>query len=247
MAIARNLHVTDVLTEIQNRGVMDVVASMSHEECVRTTIRYGTHNYHPIEITIVKGEGAWVEDAKGHRYIDCVGCYSALALGHLPARVLQVLKAQTAQLILTSRAVYTRELAIFLKVLCEYTGTDMACPMNTGAEAVETAIKLVRKWAYAVKRVPADKAEIIAAQDNFHGRTTTIVGFSSERSYREFFVPYSPGFNVVPFCDLYAIKRAITPNTAAVLIEPIQAEAGNLLTPKRIFSRPLKGCTKYSS
>src|SRR5579864_3497544 len=128
MAIARNLHNKDVLTEIQNRGVLDVVASMSHEECLRTTLRYGTHNYHPVEITIVKGEGPWVEDANGNRYIDCIGCYSALALGHLPKRVLAVMQAQTERLVLTSRAVYTRELALFLQVLCEYTEMDMACP-----------------------------------------------------------------------------------------------------------------------
>jgi len=221
-----------------------VVASMSHEECLSTTLRYGTHNYHPIEITIVKGEGAWVEDAEGRRYIDCVGCYSALALGHLPPHVLEVLRAQIEQLVLTSRAVYTRELALFLQVLCEYTNTDMACPMNTGAEAVETAIKLARKWAYTVRGIPNNQANIIVAEENFHGRTTTIVGFSSEKTYREFFGPYTAGFNLVPFGNIEAIRRSIMPTTAAILVEPIQAEAGILMPPQGYLAALRSLCTE---
>lgn len=222
---------TTLLERIQSEGVLSVVEAMSHRECLDVTLRFGTHNYHPIDITIVKGDGPWVEDAEGRKYIDCIGCYSALALGHLPKPVLDVLRAQLERLVLTGRAVYTREMAVYLQVLCEFTGMDMACPMNTGAEAVETAIKLARKWAYTVKGVPNDAAEIIVAEENFHGRTTTIVGFSTETNYREGFGPFPAGFNIVPFGDIGAVEAAMTSNTAAVLMEPIQAEGGILLPP----------------
>jgi ornithine--oxo-acid transaminase len=236
----------NILGEIANKGVLGVVSSLDHEETVELTNRYCTHNYHPIEITITKGDGAWVEDAKGNKYIDCIGCYSALALGHLPQEVIHSLERQLDVLAVTGRAVYTRELALFLKVLCEYTGTDMACPMNTGAEAVETAIKLARKWAYTVKCVPQDDAEIIVAAENFHGRTTTIVGFSSEAQYREGFGPYAKGFHTVPFGDITALEAAIKPNTAAVLMEPIQAEGGILIAPPGYMEAVRRLCTDHN-
>jgi ornithine--oxo-acid transaminase len=244
MALANDVHTSrDLLSEIASVGVLKSVEKMSHEECLQKTLQYGTHNYHPIEVTIVKGDGPWVVDANGKRYIDCIGCYSALALGHLPGGVLATLKAQCEKLVLTGRAVYTKELALYLQVLCEYTGMDMACPMNTGAEAVETAIKLARKWAYTKKHVPDGKAEILVAEDNFHGRTTTIVGFSSETQYSENFGPFPAGFKLVPFGDLNALKSAITPNTAAVLIEPIQAEGGILLPPPGYMKNVRELCT----
>jgi ornithine--oxo-acid transaminase len=233
----------DLFDEIASKGLAAVADQMTHKECVDLTLLFGTHNYHPLDLTIVKGEGAYVTDADGKEYIDCIGCYSALSLGHKPEPVIKALQTQLDRLVLTGRAVYTKELALYLQVLCQYTGTDMACPMNTGAEAVETAIKLARKWAYTVKGVPKDQAEIIVAQDNFHGRTTTIVGFSTEFAYRDGFGPATPGFKVVPFGDIEAVRRAIRPNTAAVLMEPIQAEGGMLVPPVGFMAELRRLCT----
>lgn len=230
-------------SELVKNGVQEMVAGMSHEECMALTEQYGTHNYHPLPVTVAKGDGCYVLDANGKEYVDCVGSYSAMAQGHLSKYVVETANEQLKHLTLTSRAVYTREMALFLKAVCEYTGTDMACPMNTGAEAVETAIKLARKWAYTVKGVPEDKAEIIVAEENFHGRTTTIIGFSSEEQYKKGFGPFTPGFKLVPFGDIEALKAAITPNTAAVLMEPIQAEAGILFPPSGFMAEARKICT----
>ncbi len=223
--------------------MQQMVEEMSHEECMELTEQYGTHNYHPLPVTVAKGDGCYVQDANGKEYVDCVGSYSAMAQGHLSKYVVETAVEQLKHLTLTSRAVYTREMALFLKAVCEYTETDMACPMNTGAEAVETAIKLARKWAYTVKGVPEDKAEIIVAEENFHGRTTTIIGFSSEAQYKKGFGPFTPGFITVPFGDVAALKAAITPNTAAVLMEPIQAEAGILFPPSGFMADARKLCT----
>lgn len=230
-------------SELVKNGVQEMVAGMSHEECMALTEQYGTHNYHPLPVTVAKGDGCYVLDANGKEYVDCVGSYSAMAQGHLSKYVVETANEQLKHLTLTSRAVYTREMALFLKAVCEYTGTDMACPMNTGAEAVETAIKLARKWAYTVKGVPEDKAEIIVAEENFHGRTPTIIGFSSEEQYKKGFGPFTPGFKLVPFGDIEALKAAITPNTAAVLMEPIQAEAGILFPPSGFMAEARKICT----
>lgn len=205
---------------------------MRDNEVLAMTERFGTHNYLPLPINLVRGEGVFVWDGEGKRYFDCIGSYSAVANGHLSPAVVRAAIAQLQKLTLTSRAVYTTELARFLERLCEYTGADMACPMNTGAEAVETAIKLARKWAYTVKGVPRDQAEILVAKNNFHGRTTTIVGFSTEGQYRDLFGPFAPGFKIVPFGDLGAVEAAMGPNTCAVLMEPIQAEAGILFPPE---------------
>lgn len=213
------------------RNIHQEVAKLTDEQAIEMTEHYGAHNYHPLHVNLTRAEGIFAYDGAGKQYIDCIGSYSAVANGHLSPYIVETLKEQLAHVTLTSRAVYTSELALFLKTICEYTDMDMACPMNTGAEAVETAIKLARKWAYTVKGVPKDKAEILVAQDNFHGRTTTIVGFSTEAQYQEGFGPFTPGFRVVPFGDIEAIKAAITPNTAAVLFEPIQAEGGIIFPP----------------
>src|SRR5687768_6969036 len=212
--------------------IYNMTDRISDAEAIEMTERYGAHNYHPIPVNIVRGEGIYVWDGTGKKYIDAIGSYSAVANGHLSPYIINAAKEQLDKLTLTSRAVYTSELALFLKKVCEFTGMDMCCPMNTGAEAVETAIKLARKWAYTVKGVPEDRAEIIVARDNFHGRTTTIVGFSTEEQYSAHFGPYAPGFKIVDFGSIDQVRAAITPNTAAVLMEPIQAEGGILFPPE---------------
>ena len=215
-------------------------------ESIALNERYGTHNYHPLPINIVSATGAFAYDGSGKEYIDCVGSYSAVAHGHLSKRIMGAVHIQLEKLTLTSRAVYTNELGVFLERLCDYTQMDMACPMNTGAEAIETALKLARKWAYTVKGVPKDQAEIIVAQDNFHGRTITIVGFSTETGYQNGFGPFTPGFKIVPFGDLEAVRKAITPNTAAILMEPIQAEGGILMPPAGFMAGLRKLCTEQN-
>jgi ornithine--oxo-acid transaminase len=220
------------------------IEAISDTESFRLNEEYGTHNYHPLEINIVRGKGVKVWDGDGKEYFDCIGSYSAVANGHLSEAIVEAMVEQLRSLTLTSRAVYTSELGLFLKKLCEFTGMDMACPMNTGAEAVETAIKLARKWAYTVKGVPKDRAEIIVARDNFHGRTTTIVGFSTETQYNENFGPFAPGFKIVDFGDIEALKASITENTAAVLLEPIQAEGGILFPPDGYMAELRRVCTE---
>lgn len=216
-------------TEIAEQGIFALVDRMSEQETIEMAERYGTHNYHPLPLNIVRGEGAWVYDSDGNRYLDCVGAYSAVAHGHLNGYVVDTLKEQLNRIALTSRAFYNSELSLFLKALTEYADLDMVCPMNTGAEAVETCIKLARKWGYTVKGVPDGQAEIIVCAGNFHGRTTTIVGFSSEEGYKKGFGPFTPGFVTVPFGDIEALRAAITPNTVGFLCEPIQAEGGILI------------------
>lgn len=220
------------------------IAALSDAEAIAMNERYGAHNYHPLPVNIVRAEGIYAWDGSGRQYIDCIGSYSAVANGHLSPFVVDALKAQLERVTLTSRAVFTSELGYFMKTLCEFTDMEMACAMNTGAEAVETAIKLARKWAYTVKGVSDNQAEIIAAQDNFHGRTTTIISFTTEEQYKENFGPYTPGFPIVPFGDLDAVARAITPNTAAVLMEPIQAEGGILFPPDGFMAGLRKLCTE---
>lgn len=225
--------------------LMREIAELSDAEAIRITEQYGAHNYHPLPVNLVRAEGVYAWDGSGKRYLDCIGSYSAVANGHLSPYIVGVLKAQLDKVTLTSRAVYTSEMALFLKHICEFTGMDMACPMNTGAESVETAIKLARKWAYTVKGVAADQAEIITAQDNFHGRTTTIISFSTEAQYKEHFGPLTPGFLTVPFGDLAAVEAAITPNTAAILLEPIQAEGGILFPPDGFMADLRKLCDRH--
>jgi len=232
--------------DVIKRGVHALVDEMGTQESIDMTLQYGSHNYKPIPVSIASGVGAWVTDVDGKEYIDCVGSYSAVAQGHLCESIVRATRQQLDVLTLTSRAVFTRELALFMKAVCDYTGTEMCCPMNTGAEAVETAIKLARKWAYTIKGVPDNKAEIIVAAENFHGRTTTIVGFSSEENYKAHFGPFTPGFVMVPFGDIEAVKAAMNPNTAAVLMEPIQAEGGILFPPDGFMADLRKLCTEQN-
>ena len=242
---AANKQQAGFLLEIQEQGIFHALDALNDEQVLAMTNQYCAHNYHPLPVVVRRAEGARVWDEQGREYFDMVGSYSALAHGHLNEAIVAALRQQLQRLTLTSRAVYTAELALFLAALCEYTGTEMAVPMNTGAEAVETAIKIARKWAYTVKGVERDRAEIIVAEQNFHGRTTTIVGFSSEPQYRELFGPYGPGFVRVPFGDAAALEAAITPQTAAVLMEPVQAEAGILFPPAGYLTKVRQVCTSH--
>ena len=194
--------------------------------------RYGARNYHPLDVVLMRGEGVWVYDVEGNRYLDCLSAYSAVNHGHCHPRLAAVMEAQARRLTLTSRAFRNDKLGVFYATLCRLTGYPMALPMNTGAEAVETAIKAARKWGALVKKIERDQAEIIVCAGNFHGRTTTIVGFSSEPRYREGFGPFAPGFVTVPFGDAAALEAAVTPRTAAFLFEPIQGEAGVIVPPE---------------
>uniref|UniRef100_A0A7V4ED41 ornithine aminotransferase n=1 Tax=candidate division WOR-3 bacterium TaxID=2052148 RepID=A0A7V4ED41_UNCW3 len=211
------------------RGIEGILKNLSQEEIIKITEKYGAHNYKPLKVVITKGKGAYVWDKEGNKYLDCIGCYSAVSHGHLNKNIINSAIKQMKKLTLTGRPVYTEELAIFFKVLSEYTKMDMVLPMNTGAEAVETAIKAARRWGYFKKKVEEDKAEIIACEKNFHGRTVTIVGFSTEEGYRKGFGPFTPGFKIIPYADPDALKKAITKNTVAFLVEPIQAEGGVII------------------
>ncbi|GHA37048.1 ornithine--oxo-acid transaminase [Streptomyces tauricus] len=198
----------------------------SSAELIRAEEPVLAHNYHPLPVVVARAEGAWVEDVEGRRYLDMLAGYSALNFGHRHPALIEAAHRQLDQLTLTSRAFHNDRLAGFAESLAALTGLDMVLPMNTGAEAVESAVKVARKWAYDVKGVPADRATIVVAADNFHGRTTTIVSFSTDESARAGFGPFTPGFRVVPYNDLAALEAAIDETTAAVLIEPIQGEAG---------------------
>jgi len=209
---------------------------MKTQEIIEVTEKYGANNYHPLPIVISKAEGVWVEDPEGNRYMDCLSAYSALNQGHCNPRLLKVLHEQASRCTLTSRAFHNDQLGPFLKKLTEVCNMDRALPMNTGAEAVETAIKAVRKWGYQTKGIEDGKAEIIVCDDNFHGRTTTIISFSSEDSYKAGFGPFTPGFKRIPYNDLEAFKAAVNENTVAFLFEPIQGEAG-VVVPEASFIR----------
>ncbi len=198
---------------------------------IQTETARCAHNYHPLPIVLTRGEGVWLWDDQGRRYLDMMSAYSAVSHGHSHPRLVAALCGQASRLAIVSRAFHSDALAPFLEKLCTVSGFDMALPMNTGAEAVETAIKAARRWGYRVKGIPDGAAEIIVADGNFHGRTTTIVGFSSDAEYRDGFGPFTPGFNIVPFGDAAAVEAAITPDTCAVLVEPIQGEAGIRVPP----------------
>ncbi|KRW92270.1 ornithine--oxo-acid aminotransferase [Alicyclobacillus tengchongensis] len=200
-------------------------------KALRLEQTYGAKNYNPLPVVLVKGEGVWVWDEDGNRYLDMLSAYSALNQGHRHPKIIAALKDQADQITLTSRAFYNDKLGRMYERLAKLTGKPMILPMNTGAEAVETAIKAARRWAYDVKHVPADQAEIIVCEGNFHGRTTTIISFSSDAEYQRGFGPLTPGFRIVPYGDIAALRAAITPNTAAFLVEPIQGEAGIVLPP----------------
>ena len=202
-------------------------------------------NYSPLPVVAERAEGVWLWDIDGRKYLDCISAYSSLNQGHRHPRIVAALVAQAARLTLTSRAVHNDQMGPFLADLCRVTHMQMALPMNTGAEAVETAIKLARRWGYRVKGVPHDRAEIVACRNNFHGRTTTLIGFSSESQYRDDFGPYAPGFSLVDFGDLEALRAALTPNTVAFLIEPIQAEAGIIMPPAGYLAAARALCREH--
>ncbi len=207
---------------------------------------YGAHNYDPLPIAAVRAKGVWVYDVEGNAYLDMMSAYSALAFGHCPKSLLKVLQKQAKELCVTSRAYSNVPLALFLKTLHEVSGFDTALPMNTGAEAVETAIKVARKWGYTVKGCAPEQARIIVCDQNFHGRTSTIVGFSSEEQYKNHFGPFVNTFDRVPFADAHAVERAITPNTCAVLLEPMQGEAGVIIPPPEYLQQVRSVCTKHN-
>lgn len=216
---------------------------MNSEQYIALEELHGAHNYHPLDVIIARGEGVWVYDVDGNRYLDCLSAYSAINQGHVHPKILETLVEQARQITLTSRAFRNDQLPLLYKELCELTGYEMALPMNSGAEAVETAIKLARKWAYQVRDIPPDKAEIITFEGNFHGRTITIISFSSEKSYRNGFGPFTPGFITIPYGDAETLSEAITPNTAAVLLEPIQGEAGVIVPPEGYLRQVREICS----
>jgi len=207
---------------------------------------YGAHNYHPLDVVISKAKGIWVWDVEGKKYLDFLSAYSAVNQGHCHPRIVKVLEGQAKKLTLTSRAFRNDQWPFLAKELCEFAGYEMVLPMNSGAEAVETAIKAARKWAYQKKGVPQDRAEIIACTNNFHGRTVTLISFSTEPLYRKDFGPFTPGFIIVPYGDLDALEAAINPNTAAFLVEPAQAEAGILIPPKGYLKDAKELCEKHN-
>ncbi len=204
---------------------------MNSSHFIELEDQYGAHNYKPLNVVLTKGEGVWVEDVDGVRYLDCLSAYSALNQGHCHPKILEAMTEQAKKITLTSRAFRNDKLGPFYKKLSDMTGYEMSLPMNSGAEAVETAIKVARKWAYVSKGVSHNEAEIIVAAGNFHGRTVTIISFSTEPLYKDDFGPFTPGFIVVPFGETKAIKDAITSKTAAVMLEPIQGENGVIIPP----------------
>jgi ornithine--oxo-acid transaminase len=220
--------------------------NLSSREYIELEENYGAHNYHPLDIVIEHAEGCWVYDIEGKKYLDCLSSYSALNQGHCHPRILQTLKEQAEKVTLTSRAFRNNQLPLLYKELSEISGKTRALPMNSGAEAVETALKMARKWGYKVKGIPDGQAEIIVFENNFHGRTTTIVSFSTEAQYRDGFGPFTPGFKIVPYDDLEAIRKAITSNTCAILMEPIQAEAG-ILIPKAGYLKQVAELCKQNN
>lgn len=211
---------------------------------IELTETYAAHNYHPLPVVLTSGNGAWVSDVEGNDYLDCLAGYSALNFGHSHPRLVQVAQEQVARLTLTSRAFYNDQLSAFAEALADLTGKQMMLPMNSGAEAVETALKVARRWGHERKGVPDDGGTIIVMADNFHGRTTTIVSFSTDEVARQGYAPYTPGFVIVPYGDLEALRAAITDDTIGVLVEPIQGEAGVIIPPDG-FLRDLRAlCTQ---
>jgi len=205
---------------------------------------YGAHNYKPLDVVLSRGKGVWVWDVDGKKYLDCLAAYSAVNQGHCHPKILDAMREQAEKMTITSRAFRNDQLGLFYKELCELTNSHKVLPMNSGAEAVETIIKAVRKWGYTVKGVPRDKAEIIVCQNNFHGRTITLVGFSTEDYYRQAFGPFTPGFKIIPFGDADALEEAITPNTVGFLLEPIQGEAGIIIPPGGYLKKAKAICEK---
>ena len=219
---------------------------MKTQDYIKLSETFGARNYKPLDVVIERGEGVWVYDIEGNRYLDCLSAYGALNQGHVHPKILKTLIDQAQKLTLTSRAFRNDQLPFLYKELCELTGYEMAITMNSGAEAVETAIKIARKWAYKVKKVEDNKAEIIVADGNFHGRTVTIVSFSSENLYKKDFGPFTPGFVNVAYSDVNAIEKAINMNTAAVMLEPIQGEGGVIIPPENYLKQVSEICRKHN-
>ncbi|MFO7645002.1 MAG: ornithine--oxo-acid transaminase [Desulfosarcina sp.] len=207
---------------------------------------YGAHNYKPLDVVLTRGQGVWVWDVEGRKYLDCLAAYSAVNQGHCHPKIMQAMLDQARNLTLTSRAFRNDQLGPFYRELCQLTRSHKVLPMNSGAEAVETVIKAVRKWGYQVKGIPADKAEIIVCADNFHGRTITIVGFSTDPTARSGFGPFTPGFRIIPFGDAGALEAAITPHTAGFLVEPIQGEAGVIIPPHGYLKTVREICDRHN-
>jgi ornithine--oxo-acid transaminase len=215
---------------------------LSTKDLVELENQYGAHNYHPLDVVIEKAQGVWVYDVEGKKYLDCLAAYSAVNQGHCHPEIVKTLIEQAHKVTLTSRAFRNDQLPLLYRDLHELTGMDVALPMNSGAEAVETAVKAARKWGYKVKGIPEGKAEIIVCANNFHGRTITIVSFSSDPQYRDGFGPFTPGFRIIPFGDAEALRQAVTPNTCAFLVEPIQGEAGIVVPPPGFLSEAAGIC-----
>ena len=217
---------------------------MNTREIIAIEEQFGAHNYHPLDVVIEKAEGIWVWDVDGKKYMDCLAAYSAVNQGHCHPRILKALKDQAEKVTLTSRAFRNDQLPMLCKELCELTGYTMVLPMNSGAEAVETALKAARKWGYKVKGVPEDKAEIIACTNNFSGRTISIISFSTEAQYKDGFGPFTPGYKIVEFGNSDEFEKAITPNTVAFLVEPIQGEGGVIVPPEGYMKKVYDICKK---
>jgi len=217
---------------------------MKTKELINIENLFGAKNYNPLDVVLSRGEGIWVWDVEGNKYMDCLSAYSAVNQGHCHAKIHQTLVEQSKKLTLTSRAFRNDQLALFYKELCDLTQSHKVLPMNSGAEAVETAIKTVRKWGYETKGIPLDKAEIIVCDNNFHGRTITIISFSSDENARHNFGPFTPGFTSIPFGDTDVLEKAITPNTVAFMVEPIQGEAGVIIPPAGYLKKVRDICTK---
>ena len=207
---------------------------------------YGAKNYKPLDVIIERGEGIWMWDVVGNRYMDCLSAYSAVNQGHCHPKIVAALVEQAKKISLTSRAFRNRQLGQFYVEICKLTNSHMVLPMNSGAEAVESVIKAVRKWGYKEKGVPENMAEIIVCDNNFHGRTISIMGFSTEKQYIDGFGPFTPGFVIIPFGDAEALERAITPNTVGFLVEPIQGEAGVIVPPEGYIKNARKICSKHN-
>jgi len=221
-------------------------AALSQNQLISLEEKYGARNYKPLDVVLVRGEGVWVWDVAGNKYMDFLAAYSALNQGHRHPRLVRAMRRQLGRLTLTSRAFRNDQLPLLEKELCELLGYEKMLPMNSGAEAVETAIKLARKWGYKIKGVAPDRAEIVVCEGNFHGRTTTVVGFSSDDQYRDGFGPFTPGFKLIPYGDAQALANAITPNTVAFLVEPLQGEAGVVVPAEGFLRGAREICTAHN-
>jgi ornithine--oxo-acid transaminase len=223
---------------------VEAITEKNTHSFVELENQFGAHNYHPLDIVIERAEGVWVYDVEGKRYLDCLAAYSAVNQGHCHPRILHTLMEQAGKVTLTSRAFRNDQLGPFYRELHDLTGFDKALPMNSGAEAVETAVKTARKWGHKVKGIPENKAEIIVCANNFHGRTVTIISFSTDEQYRDGFGPFTPGFRIIPFGDIAALRAAINPNTCAFLMEPVQGEAGIVIPPAGFLRQAAELCRK---